>query len=152
METPIYSSEISINKSFGFLVTDLKKFFFFLFLTYTRVPETLSGEILKKMHAPEKPDFPFANPKTLTEYDAFLFGIPTRFGNMPAQVKVRCCFFFAFVSSTIRFNTIRAFFFLVNRHCGMLLGVFGRKALLTLNMLACLYPLKAPVVVKKQPL
>ncbi|PPQ89206.1 hypothetical protein CVT25_001275 [Psilocybe cyanescens] len=53
-----------------------------------QVPETLSAEILTKMSAPPKPDFPIATPQTLTEYDAFLFGIPTRFGNMPAQLKV----------------------------------------------------------------
>jgi len=52
-----------------------------------QVPETLSEEILMKMGASQKHDFPIANPQTLTEYDAFLFGIPTRFGNMPAQMK-----------------------------------------------------------------
>ncbi|KAF8650744.1 hypothetical protein AX16_005056 [Volvariella volvacea WC 439] len=56
--------------------------------TIYQVPETLSDEILTKMHAPKKPDYPIANPMTLTEYDAFLFGIPTRYGNMPAQWKV----------------------------------------------------------------
>jgi hypothetical protein len=40
----------------------------------------------------------------------------------------------------------------VNRHSGMLLAVFGKKALLTVNMLACLYLLKVPVEVKKLPL
>ena len=87
------------QKSFSFIVTDLNhhsflQFFFFWLFTFYRVPETLSDQILEKMHATKKPDFPFANPKTLTEYDAFLFGIPTRFGNMPAQIKVWCCFFF----------------------------------------------------------
>jgi NAD(P)H dehydrogenase (quinone) len=47
------------------------------------------------MKAPKKKEFPLAKRETLTEYDAFLFGVPTRFGNMPAQIKVR--FFFAFV-------------------------------------------------------
>lgn len=39
------------------------------------------------MPAPPKPDYPIATNATLTEYDAFLFGIPTRFGNYPAQFK-----------------------------------------------------------------
>ncbi|CDO95535.1 unnamed protein product [Kluyveromyces dobzhanskii CBS 2104] len=52
-----------------------------------QVPETLSKEVLALMHAPAKPDYPIASPATLTEYDAFLFGVPTRFGNFPAQWK-----------------------------------------------------------------
>lgn len=52
-----------------------------------QVPETLSPEILTKMHAPAKPEDPVASSTTLTEYDAFLFGIPTRYGNFPAQWK-----------------------------------------------------------------
>ncbi len=39
------------------------------------------------MHAPAKSDYPVADPKTLEKYDAFLFGIPTRYGNFPAQWK-----------------------------------------------------------------
>ena len=51
-----------------------------------RVPETLCQEILEKMHAPTADaDFKIADLETLKEYDAFLFGVPTRFGNMPAQ-------------------------------------------------------------------
>jgi NAD(P)H dehydrogenase (quinone) len=41
------------------------------------------------MHAPPKPDYPVITPNALTEYDAFLFGIPTRYGNFPAQWKAR---------------------------------------------------------------
>lgn len=52
-----------------------------------QVPETLSEEVLKLMHAPAKPDYPIASKDTLTEYDAYLFGVPTRFGNFPAQWK-----------------------------------------------------------------
>ena len=52
-----------------------------------QVPETLPQEVLTKMHAPAKPDYPIASADTLTQYDAFLFGIPTRFGNFPAQFK-----------------------------------------------------------------
>lgn len=39
------------------------------------------------MHAPPKSDYPVAEPEKLLEYDAFLFGIPTRYGNFPAQWK-----------------------------------------------------------------
>ncbi|RCI13482.1 hypothetical protein L249_5541 [Ophiocordyceps polyrhachis-furcata BCC 54312] len=54
-----------------------------------QVPETLNDEVLTKMHAPAKPtDIPVINdPSILTKYDAFLFGIPTRYGNFPAQWK-----------------------------------------------------------------
>lgn len=52
-----------------------------------QVPETLSDDVLAKMHAPQKGDFPIATLDTLTGYDAFLFGVPTRFGNYPAQWK-----------------------------------------------------------------
>lgn len=50
-----------------------------------QVPETLPQEVLEKMHAAPKPGFPIATPECLIEYDAFLFGYPTRFGNLPAQ-------------------------------------------------------------------
>lgn len=53
-----------------------------------QVPETLSEEILAKMHAPAKPDYPTATNATLEEYDYFVFGIPTRYGNFPAQWKL----------------------------------------------------------------
>lgn len=52
-----------------------------------QVPETLSPEILAKMGAAPKPNYPIATIETLTQYDSFLFGIPTRFGNFPAQWK-----------------------------------------------------------------
>lgn len=40
------------------------------------------------MHAPGQSEaIPFVTPETLEEYDAFLFGIPTRYGNFPAQFK-----------------------------------------------------------------
>lgn len=52
-----------------------------------QIPETLPEDVLEKMHAPPKADFPVATVELLAEYDAFLFGVPTRFGNMPAQWK-----------------------------------------------------------------
>jgi NAD(P)H dehydrogenase (quinone) len=39
------------------------------------------------MYAPAKSDYPVIDPATLATYDAFLFGIPTRYGNFPAQWK-----------------------------------------------------------------
>ncbi|KAJ3977468.1 NADH-quinone oxidoreductase [Lentinula raphanica] len=52
-----------------------------------QIPETLSQDILTMMHAPAKPDYPLIDAAKLTEFDAFLFGIPTRYGNFPAQWK-----------------------------------------------------------------
>jgi len=52
-----------------------------------QVPETLPEEVLAKMHAPPKSDYPNVDAKILESYDAFLFGIPTRYGNFPAQWK-----------------------------------------------------------------
>ncbi|ORX94500.1 NAD(P)H:quinone oxidoreductase, type IV [Basidiobolus meristosporus CBS 931.73] len=55
--------------------------------TIYQVPETLSDDILAKIHAPPKPDIPVITPDMLTEADGFFFGIPTRFGAMPAQFQ-----------------------------------------------------------------
>jgi len=52
-----------------------------------QVPETLPKEVLEKMHAPAKPDVPIATPQDLAEADGIIFGIPTRFGMMTAQMK-----------------------------------------------------------------
>ncbi|KAG0168821.1 hypothetical protein DFQ28_000369 [Apophysomyces sp. BC1034] len=52
-----------------------------------QVEETLSDDILQKMHAPAKPDLPVITVDQLTEADGLMFGIPTRFGTMPAQMK-----------------------------------------------------------------
>jgi len=52
-----------------------------------QVPETLPQEVLTKMHAPPKSNIPVVDAKILESYDAFLFGIPTRYGNYPAQWK-----------------------------------------------------------------
>ncbi|CAN6651593.1 hypothetical protein TRVA0_025S00914 [Trichomonascus vanleenenianus] len=52
-----------------------------------QVEETLPTEVLQKMHAEEKAKYPIATPETLTQYDGFILGVPTRFGNMPAQWK-----------------------------------------------------------------
>jgi NAD(P)H dehydrogenase (quinone) len=53
-----------------------------------RIPETLPQEVLDKMHAPKKSSVPvLEKPEQLLDYDAVLFGIPTRYGNFPAQWK-----------------------------------------------------------------
>jgi len=55
--------------------------------TIFQIAETLPDEVLTKMHAPSKPSYPVITPSQLTEFDAFIFGIPTRYGNFPAQWK-----------------------------------------------------------------
>lgn len=52
-----------------------------------QIAETLPQEVLDKMYAPPKPAdvAVLEDPATLAQYDAFLLGIPTRFGNFPAQ-------------------------------------------------------------------
>lgn len=54
-----------------------------------QIPETLPQEVLTKMYAPPKDESipTLTDPKTLEQYDAFLFGIPTRYGTFPAQWK-----------------------------------------------------------------
>jgi len=53
-----------------------------------QIHETLSEDILGKMHAPAQgKEIPIATPNVMKEYDAFLFGIPTRYGNYSAQWK-----------------------------------------------------------------
>lgn len=54
--------------------------------------ETLPQEVLTLMYAPPKPDYPVIEPAKLVEFDGFLLGVPTRFGSMPAQWKVRVSF------------------------------------------------------------
>jgi len=54
-----------------------------------QIAETLPEEVLTKMHAPPKDSsIPVITPTDMTKYDAFLFGIPTRYGNYSAQWKV----------------------------------------------------------------
>lgn len=42
------------------------------------VSETLSDEVLQKMHAPAKPNLPVITVEELTEPDGIIFGMPTR--------------------------------------------------------------------------
>jgi NAD(P)H dehydrogenase (quinone) len=56
-----------------------------------QVPETLPDSVLAAMGAVETRNtfarIPVATPETLAEADAVIFGTPTRFGNMTAQMK-----------------------------------------------------------------
>ncbi|KAK4861176.1 hypothetical protein LT330_004092 [Penicillium expansum] len=52
-----------------------------------QIAETLSEEVLGKMYAPAKASYPVIEPADLLAFDAVLFGIPTRYGNFPAQWK-----------------------------------------------------------------
>ncbi|CAI9110723.1 OLC1v1010793C1 [Oldenlandia corymbosa var. corymbosa] len=54
-----------------------------------RVPETLSDEVLAQMRAPPKDDAipEIDSAALLTEADGILFGFPTRYGCMAAQMK-----------------------------------------------------------------
>nr|MDK2850133.1 hypothetical protein [Candidatus Cloacimonadota bacterium] len=60
-------------------------------VTIKRVPETLSDDLLAKIGALDAQkafaDIPVANPEELQDYDAIIFGTPTRFGMMAAQMK-----------------------------------------------------------------
>ena len=52
-----------------------------------RVPELVSDEVAKAAHYKLDQAAPIAAPAELADYDAVIFGVPTRFGNMPAQMK-----------------------------------------------------------------
>lgn len=53
-----------------------------------RVPETLPAEVLEQMKAPEKDgSVPVITAEGLAEADGVLFGFPTRYGGMAAQMK-----------------------------------------------------------------
>lgn len=53
-----------------------------------QVPETLSPEVLEQMMVPSKgDDIPIIDVEELTKANGFLFGFPTRYGCMAAQMK-----------------------------------------------------------------
>jgi len=52
-----------------------------------RVPETMPPEVAKQYGAKLDQAAPVADPKELGDYDAIIFGTPTRFGNMAAQMR-----------------------------------------------------------------
>lgn len=56
-------------------------------VTLKRVPETMDAETAKKAGAKLDQAAPVATPGELGDYDAVIFGVPTRFGNMPGQMR-----------------------------------------------------------------
>jgi NAD(P)H dehydrogenase (quinone) len=56
-------------------------------VTVKRVPELMSDEVARTAGAKTNQSAPVASPKELGDYDAFIFGTPTRFGNMAAQMR-----------------------------------------------------------------
>ncbi len=52
-----------------------------------RVPELVPEEIARKSHFKLDQAAPIATVEELPNYDAIIIGVPTRFGNMPAQMK-----------------------------------------------------------------
>jgi NAD(P)H dehydrogenase (quinone) len=74
-----------------------------------RIPETLPEAVLQKMYAPPKPDYPIITPENLKDFDAFMFGIPTRYGNFPAQWKVSGVLAFDIQTHRADFRVQKAF-------------------------------------------
>ena len=52
-----------------------------------RVPELVPEDAARKAGIKLDQAAPVADPQELAEYDGFLFGTPTRFGNMASQMK-----------------------------------------------------------------
>jgi NAD(P)H dehydrogenase (quinone) len=52
-----------------------------------RVPELMDPEFAKKVGAKLDQEAPIAEPMMLADYDAVIFGTPTRFGNMCSQMR-----------------------------------------------------------------
>lgn len=55
--------------------------------TIKRVPELVPEDVAKKIHFKLDQAAPIATVDELPDYDAIIFGVPTRFGNMAAQMK-----------------------------------------------------------------
>ena len=56
-------------------------------VTLKRVPESMPPEAAAAIHAKTDQAAPIAEPDELAEYDAVIFGTPTRFGNMCGQMR-----------------------------------------------------------------
>lgn len=52
-----------------------------------RVPETMPEDAAKNAGIKLEQEAPVADPEELAEYDAVIFGTPTRFGNMAGQMR-----------------------------------------------------------------
>lgn len=56
-------------------------------VTLKRVPETMPEDVARNAGVVLDQDAPIAEPSELADYDAIIFGTPTRFGNMAAQMR-----------------------------------------------------------------
>lgn len=56
-------------------------------VTVKRVPELTPIEVAEQFHYKLDQAAPIADPNELADYDAIIFGTPTRYGNMAAQMK-----------------------------------------------------------------
>jgi NAD(P)H dehydrogenase (quinone) len=56
-------------------------------VTVKRVPELVPDDVAKAYHYKLEQEAPIASPNELADYDAIIFGTPTRYGNMAAQMK-----------------------------------------------------------------
>jgi len=56
-------------------------------VTIKRVPELVPDEVARKSGHKLDQKAPIADPNELGDYDAIIFGVPTRFGNMAAQMR-----------------------------------------------------------------
>ncbi|MGC9269515.1 NAD(P)H:quinone oxidoreductase [Acidiphilium sp.] len=56
-------------------------------VTVKRVPETMPPDVAASIHAKTEQAAPIATPGELADYDAIIFGTPTRFGNMCGQMR-----------------------------------------------------------------
>lgn len=56
-------------------------------VTIKRVPETMPAEAFKNAGGKTDQAADIATPAELSDYDAILFGVPTRFGNMSGQMR-----------------------------------------------------------------
>ena len=52
-----------------------------------RVPELVPDSVARAAHYKTEQRAPLARPQELADYDAIVFGTPTRFGNMAAQMR-----------------------------------------------------------------
>ncbi|MGP1395101.1 MAG: NAD(P)H:quinone oxidoreductase [Inquilinaceae bacterium] len=56
-------------------------------VTIKRVPETMPEDAARQANMKLDQDAPIAKPEELADYDAVIFGTPTRFGNMAGQMR-----------------------------------------------------------------
>lgn len=56
-------------------------------VTIKRVPETMDPEAFKAAYGKVDQQAQVASPSELSDYDAIIFGTPTRFGNMSGQMR-----------------------------------------------------------------